>query len=492
MKKIISSLLLLIVTVNPVFILAYDTNVNASGNGIQNTTYTPTGSAYNPSNPYQVNSTANINNPFNPNPAPRAIPVNQYDPNTLNPAAVNAQIQNSILTSTSTTSTAQTNSAIAGQATGIASCLGSQILAQAIVGAATKVAGDAASKATDMILNVPTAESGSVGANIKTETSARVGTSVSIFGIGIPAFPSWDSMAYCIVNTMIIYIADSTIQWINTGFEGNPAFLNNPDQFFEDLANQEKVAFLQGLAYGVNSSICGVFKNSVVSAILSRYGKNQQNMYAQGYQNGGYGYGQGGPISSCPFDQNPGKLNAFMTGGFNQGGGWDTWFQVTQNPMSNPYDTYFTANDRMNAQVEAVQISQNRELTWNNGYLSFRKCENGEKDKSKCPITTPGTVIQNQLNSTLNLGKNRLVLADKFDQVVTAVVDQLITVAIDKALDRESYSSSQGSNQYSNSNGYNNQYGAGTTTRYVQPQYNPYATTTGYNPYGTTSYPYYR
>ena len=356
----------------------------------------------------------------------------------------------------------------------------------AIVGAATKVAGDLVGKASDTLLNVPVAESGSVGGAVKTDVSARVGTNVSIFGIGIPAFPSWDSMGYCIVNTMIIYIADSTIQWINTGFEGNPAFLNNPNQFFEDLANQEKVAFLQGLAYGVNSSVCGVFKNSVVSAILSRYGKNQQNMYGQqGYQNGGYnsGYGQNGAISACPFDQTPGKLNAFMTGGFNQGGGWDTWFQVSQNPMSNPYDTYFLANDRMNQQVEAVQLSQNRELTWNNGYLSFRKCENGEKDKSKCSITTPGTVIQNQLNSTLNLGKNRLVLAEKFDQVVTAVVDQLITTALDKALDQNSYNSSQGSSQYSNSNQYNNQYNAFGTSTYNQPQYIPYGTTT----YATTS-----
>ncbi|MBC7766539.1 hypothetical protein H7Y21_00900, partial [Arenimonas sp.] len=411
-----------------------------------------------------------------------------YDSRNLNQAEVNRQIQNSTLTTKATTTTAaQQNNPVAKGATGIASCLGSQIIAKAIVGVATQVASKALSGATDMLLNVPVAESGSTGAAVKMETSARVGGNISIFGIGIPAFPSWDAMGYCIVNTMIIYIADSTIQWINTGFEGNPAFLNNPNQFFEDLANQEKVAFLQGLAYGVNSSVCGVFKNSVVSAILSRYGKNQQNMYGQqGYQNGGYngGYGQNGAISACPFDQTPGKLNAFMNGGFNQGGGWDTWFQVSQNPMSNPYDTYFAANDRMNQQVQAVQLSQNRELNWNNGYLSFRKCENGEKDKSKCSITTPGTVIQNQLNSTLNLGKNRLVLAEKFDQVVTAVVDQLITTALDKALDQNSYSSSQGSSQYSNSNQYNRQYNTGSgTSTYVQPQYVPYGTTT----YATTS-----
>lgn len=474
MKKIISSLLILLILTSTTIEAAV--TVDGSGGVNNSSTDIPEGFTAVPAVPANI-----LIGGGNQASAQNTGLGNQYDSRNLNQAEVNRQIQNSTLATRATTTTQQNNPAANGVA-GMASCLGSQILAQAIVGAATSIASNVAGQATDMLLNVPVAESGSTGAAVKTETSARVGTNVSIFGIGIPAFPSWDAMGYCIVNTMIIYIADSTIQWINTGFEGNPAFLNNPDQFFEDLANQEKVAFLQGLAYGVNSSVCGVFKNSVVSAILSRYGQNQQNMYNQGYQNGGYnaGYGQNGPISSCPFDQTPGKLNAFMTGSFNEGGGWDTWFQVTQNPMSNPYETYFAANDRMNQQVQAVQISQNRELTWNNGYLSFRKCENGEKDKSKCSITTPGTVIQNQLNSTLNLGKNRLVLAEKFDQVVTAVVDQLITTALDKALDRESYSSSQSSSQYSNTNQYNNQYngGMGATSTYNQPQYVPYGTTT--------------
>jgi hypothetical protein len=369
---------------------------------------------------------------------------NPYNPN-IDVSAVNAQIQNSIQTTqvpqSQQNSTAQTNSVASG-ATGIASCLGSQIVSQAIVQNVNSFASTAIGKVTDSIMNVPVAEGGSTGAAIKTDTSARVGSGISLFGFSIPTLPSWDAMAYCIVNTMIIYIADSTIQWVNTGFEGNPAFLNNPDQFFEDLANQEKTAFLQGLAYGINSSVCGVYKSSVVSAVLSRYGKNQQMYGQQGYQTGGYGGGySGGPVNSCPFDQDPGRLNAFLTGSFSQGGGWDTWFEITQNPMSNPYDTYFNAVDNMNSRVESIQLSKERELTWNNGYLSFRKCENGERDTSKCPITTPGSIVQNQLETTLNLGKNRLVLADKFDQVVTAVVDQLITTALDKALSRDPYNS---------------------------------------------------
>jgi hypothetical protein len=371
--------------------------------------------------------------------APRAIPVNEnpYGPGgSLTPEFVNSQIQNSILTTTETSSTANTGSGVGNASAGLASCLGAQVVSKAITTAVTNATTKAVSKVTDLLLNVPTAESGNVGANITTETSARVGTVVSLFGIGGLALPSWDSMAYCIVNGMIIYIADSTIQWINTGFEGNPAFLANPDQFFKDIVNQEKIAFIQNLAYGVNSGVCDVFKSSIVSAVLSRYGQNQRG-YSQGYQTGGYGggYGSGAGFNGCPFDQNPGKLNLFVGGNFTEGGGWDSWFKLTQNPQNNPYDTYFNTNDRLNSQTQAVQLSKTRELNWNNGYLSFRKCENETQNKKDCPITTPGTMLSSKINSTLNLGTNRLVLAEKFDQVVTAVVDQLITTALDKTLE---------------------------------------------------------
>lgn len=431
-EKIISLIIIFIIIFSPATVFAFDVNINASTTAPNtNNNYVPTGDAYNPQNPWQTVPKATVVDTTTG--APKATVVNE---NTLTPEYVNSQIQGSILSTAATSSTANTQSRVGTTATGVAGCFGAQILAQAIVQNVTNIATDAASKLTDVVFNVPTSESGSVGASIKTETSARVGTGISVFGFNIPTAPSWDSMAYCIVNNMIIYIANSTLEWVNSGFEGNPAFLENPDQFFEDLANQEKVAFIQNLAYGANSSVCGVFKSSIVSAVLSRYKKNQ-NTYGQGYQSGGYGgtgAAGGANFNGCPLDQG-GQLNLFVGGNFSAGGGWDSWFNLTQNSQNNPYDTYFRTNERLNSQVQAVQISKTRELNWNNGYLSFRKCETETQNKKDCPITTPGTVIQSKLNSTLNLGTNRLVLAEKFDQVVTAVVDQLITTAIDKTLE---------------------------------------------------------
>lgn len=379
--------------------------------------------------------------------APKAIPVEGAS---INPDFVNSQIQNSINTTSvvsatstkvrlSTASDVQSYSGMSNVPTSVSTCLGSQIISAAITSLITTSITSATEKIADSVFNVPVAESGAVSVNIKTQTSAQVGGVASAGGFGGIVLPSWDSVAYCIVNSMIAYIADSTLLWITTGFEGNPAFLEDPDQFFKDIADQEKRAFIQDLAYGANSSVCTTFKGPIISSLLSRYGRNQRYLYNQtGFETGGFNRGIQGSLTQsnpnmCTFDQSPGQLNLFLNGSFTEGGGWNSWFQLTQNPVNNPYDTYFRVNQQLNANVEAVKLSNERELNWNNGYLSFRKCEGG--DKTKCSITTPGSVIQGRLEKTLNLGTDRLILAQKFDQVVTALVDQLITTALDKTFE---------------------------------------------------------
>ena len=394
LKNISYALLLLISVANPVLILAEET--------------IPKATVVVEENPYQYAG--------NPN---------------LSPAEVYKLIAESIGKASTTSSGSNGNSAVNGGVSSAGGCLGGQVLAKAVTDAIGSTVSDLASSAT----NVPVAESGSVADNIKREASARVGTPI----LGGVSLPSWDSVAYCIVNGMIAYIANSTIQWINTGFNGNPAFLENPDQFFKQLADEEAASFVQNLAYGtLGVNVCEVYRATMVKAILNQYA--QQNQRSGNYQNGGYGGGKGisNGFLGCSFDQNPNKLNSFLKGNFIQGGGWDTWYKLTQNTKNNPYDTYFNTQDRLNRQIDSVQASTNKELDRNNGFLTFKKCPTGQEGKlnqTGCTSVTPGSVIQDQLNSTLNLGKNRLVLADKFDQVVEALVNQLIQTAIGHVLE---------------------------------------------------------
>ena len=349
-----------------------------------------------------------------------------------------SQIDAAISTLRSTGSTASTSSRsnMTGSniASSVAGCGAGQILGNIIAGTVTKAIGGAANAVMDKVINVPVSEQGSVGENIKTQTSAQVGTVVGTGGISGLAMPSWDAIAYCIVNGMIVYIADSTIEWINTGFKGNPAFVNNPDQFFKQLADEEAGAFIQELAYGtIGGNICTIFKTDIILTVANQY--TGQYGYRNGYENGGYG---GGGINSnyggCTFSEMEGELEGFLNGDMLRQDSWETWYQVSQNPSNNPYAVYFNVKDALTNTVNKTLETSNKELNWNNGFLNFKTCKD-PKDKNSCTTTTPGTVIQDQLNTTLNLGKNRLVLATKFDQVVTALVDKLIQTAIGHTLE---------------------------------------------------------
>jgi hypothetical protein len=154
--------------------------------------------------------------------------------------------------------------------------------------------------------------------------------------------------------------------------------------------------------------------------------------------------------ASCSMDQvaqnfaNSGVSVGTTGGGFvlgqNQGNSrqqtqnyWTNWNNMSQFQENNVFGNYMLANDHLYAQIQKRQNTARFELGLNNGFLNFKKCED-PKDQKSCKTYTPGSLIQTSLEKSLNLPKDRLVLAQKFDQVVTAIVNNLIKVALDKIL----------------------------------------------------------
>lgn len=272
--------------------------------------------------------------------------------------------------------------------------------------------------------------------NVAPDAFTRVPTTSSLdnaqAGDSTGAVPSKDSVAYCIINAMITTLTDMTIEWINTGFDGNPAFVQNPEQFFADLADQEAAGFLQeivGESTGID--ICQPFRLNIVTGLSSQQ--------TQGF--GGRAQCTLGDIGSSFED-----FQAYTSGNSPESGSLDAWLNMTQNPQNNPYGAYLLAQNELQNRIALQQNTANLDLTMGNGFLSFKKCSEdetivgGNPDgtdrviRGACGITTPGSVIFGQLENRLSSGNNRLVLADKFDQVVSALVDKLIKVALNETL----------------------------------------------------------
>ncbi len=249
-------------------------------------------------------------------------------------------------------------------------------------------------------------------------------TTIHVFGI--PTGVSWDGIAFCIVNSIISYIADATIEWANSGFNGNPAFVQNPERFFKGIADREAGAFIQELAYdttGIN--VCQPFRARIAIALASSYGSNYRRQ------------------AGCSIDQIRQNVRDFSKNPIDIGaGGRDNglggyWDQVmaSREDNNNLVGSYILANRYLYAAVNNANNAATFEIGLNRGWLSTKKCTD-ETNPDTCNIVTPGSILQSSLEKTLGIPKDRLVLATKFDQVVTAIVNNLIRVALSKALEK--------------------------------------------------------
>jgi hypothetical protein len=251
-------------------------------------------------------------------------------------------------------------------------------------------------------------------------SAAGIGTEVPTKEIQLRSKENiWDAIGYCLINGLITYFSQATINWINGGFEGSPAFVQNPTQLLKDIADQEAGGLIQELGGGF---LCGDFKPQVQIALLENYTQGNSAYRRR---------------SQCTLSQVVKNVEAFKQD-FNQGG-WKGWFSLTQVPQNNSVGAYLMAEQELRTRVNKSQTRTSTELDWNSGFLSFKKCQTDAKTgkKRNCQTTTPGKVVADQLTQTLDLPRERLVLADEFNEIVTALVNQLIKIALNEALTTE-------------------------------------------------------
>jgi hypothetical protein len=265
----------------------------------------------------------------------------------------------------------------------------------------------------------------------------------SIFGV--PFGSSWDAMAWCIVNSIITDIANKTIAWANSGFNGKPAFLQNPERFFQGLADREAATFLQNLAYDTTGlNICQPFRIQLAIGLSEAYGGTYNNINRGGAVGGNGMISAYGRRASCTMNQMVQNIQNFganniqvgttRSSNLNNYNGYWSAYQASTHPRNNIWGSYMMANDYMYARIKSQQNTAKFELGLNQGWLNFKKCDDPNNQDS-CDIYTPGTLVQSSLEKSLGIPKDRLVAVQKFDQVITAIVNNLIKVALDKALE---------------------------------------------------------
>lgn len=275
-----------------------------------------------------------------------------------------------------------------------------------------------------------------------------------------------DAIAYAIAKQILRQIVSETVNWINSGFEGNPAFLSDPAGFFLGIGDELLGKFLESME--LTNFLCSPFSIDVRIAIAFRYRPFSKR------------------VPSCTLtsvirnSQNAiegANINGFTAGDFRQGG-WPAFVSMTTEPQNNQYGAFIEADNELSIRIGNKTLLKQNDLLQGKGFLSWEKCtdipmSNGtnslgpvqnttpaptaseelgfiDRDltsqagtapgvpsnyvqvnaplvpQKKCETQTPGSVISGQLETTLGSPIRELELADEINEIMNALFAQLI------------------------------------------------------------------
>ena len=227
-----------------------------------------------------------------------------------------------------------------------------------------------------------------------------------------------DSAAMIAARLAIQQIVNSTVNWAQSGFDGNPAYVTDPKQYFTDLSDGIAGDFIAGSELNF---LCSPFQTQIRLAL--------RNQYLQG------------PQYQCTLTGVVANIDAFYNN-FNQGG-WDAWFAMTQTSGGNPYDAFLEAQVALDSRIASAVGLQNQQVDWNQGFFSYQVCDGltttaslSQSGQEECTdefgnltskrTVTPGTTIKNQLDKVLPSGLESLITVNHVEQLIQAFATGLL------------------------------------------------------------------
>jgi hypothetical protein len=294
------------------------------------------------------------------------------------------------------------------------------------------------------------------------------------------------TLAKLVAMALIQNIVQSTINWIRSGFQGNPSFIGNPAGLLINTADQAIGEML--FRDPSLNFLCSPFQLQVKLALGLQYNDFSRKINC---------------TLSGVADNVTNALNISLNGNtvfsgnkFINSGGWDNFIQTTSRPQNNSVGAFLIAKSELDTRIVNKQTAVTQELDWGQGALSFKSCTDtiynantgaqigdsktylgtpftknpdsnseslsadaegnlsetqqgplapGQSDvgfsidatkKTSCEVATPGAIITNQLGfqaaSNQRMGEMQAALANGIDQILSALATQLLSMAITK------------------------------------------------------------
>ncbi len=166
-----------------------------------------------------------------------------------------------------------------------------------------------------------------------------------------------DGIGWAIAKTIISSLIGSMINWINSGFKGSPAFVQDLKRNLIDLADRIAGEFIKGLG-GIGSFICSPFQLDIQLALSLPCQRAREQK----------------PIETCTLSGIVGNFEDFIEGNFSEGG-WENWIEITSKPEAyTPYGQLLTAQASMRMALVNAEGQRLAEIDWGGGFLSGKIC----------------------------------------------------------------------------------------------------------------------
>jgi hypothetical protein len=167
-----------------------------------------------------------------------------------------------------------------------------------------------------------------------------------------------NGIAVALARAQLEKITRSTLNWVGSGFKGNPLFVQNIDSFMngitQTILNKETKFFGDPLNRGLYP-----YGQTYAQSEVNAY-RSQNNFDSSVRQN----------LTNYLV---PGATPQSFANDFSQGG-WNGWLALTQNPQNNPLGFTMVVSQHTADMQTTEKTNTEKEVTANGGYLSQRKC----------------------------------------------------------------------------------------------------------------------
>lgn len=206
-----------------------------------------------------------------------------------------------------------------------------------------------------------------------------------------------DGLTVQLREVLIEELTASIVDWINSGFNGNPMFITNFGEFFTQVGDEAVGRFLEDEGL---DGLCNSFE--IRLAITQDYYTTYKEQ------------------ARCKLSDVIDNVESFTSGDFSSAG-WSGFFAFMVG-TGDHFSEYFTARDEAAHRIKSAKEEAER-LTQN----GFRpECTSDEEGNAICDeVKTPSELVEQGAKDVTSGPLRQLEMADEIDEIINALLGQL-------------------------------------------------------------------